>query len=87
MFSSNKAVWFSPDGKRMAYAKFNDTVTPVMTIPVYGQPGNIQFQYTHAAQIRYPKPGTPNPIVSLHVVDLEKSTGTQVKVPVDLDAT
>lgn len=55
VFSSNKAVWFSPDGKRMAYAKFNDTITPVMTIPVYGQPGNLQFQYPHAAQIRYPK--------------------------------
>lgn len=55
VFSSNKAVWISADGKKMAYAKFNDTVTPVMLIPVYGQPGSLQFQYPQAAQIRYPK--------------------------------
>lgn len=55
VFSSNKAVWFSPDGKKLAYAKFNDTLTPVMTIPIYGQPGSLEFQYPRAVQIRYPK--------------------------------
>ncbi|XP_017784773.1 PREDICTED: venom dipeptidyl peptidase 4 [Nicrophorus vespilloides] len=69
VFSSNKAVWFSPDGKKLAYAKFNDSIVPIMSIPVYGQPGNLDFQYPKGVQIRYPKPGTKNPDVSLHVVD------------------
>lgn len=46
-----------------------------MTLPVYGEPGTLEFQYTRAVQVRYPKPGTPNPFVSLHVADLESESG------------
>lgn len=71
VLSSNKAVWISPDTKKLAYAKFNDTLVPIMTIPFYGPPGNAEFQFPKAIQLRYPKPGTKNPDVSLYVVDLE----------------
>lgn len=55
MFSSNKALWVSPDGKKLAYAKFDDRQVRVMTIPLYGEPGSLNSQYTHPVQIRYPK--------------------------------
>jgi dipeptidyl-peptidase-4 len=55
VLSSNKALWFSPDGKKLAYATFNDNKTKVMSIPFYGLPGNQEYQYTHAVNIRYPK--------------------------------
>ncbi|XP_039280619.1 venom dipeptidyl peptidase 4 isoform X1 [Nilaparvata lugens] len=71
VFGGNQAMWFSTDGKRLAFATFNDTTTPVMTIPYYGSPGNFAFQYTQSVNIRYPKPGRPNPEVSLQVADLE----------------
>lgn len=69
--SSNKALWFSPDGKRLAFARYDDTAVPTMVVPVYGEPGNPFFLYPRANIVKYPKAGTPNPNVSLHVIDLD----------------
>ncbi|KAF7397902.1 hypothetical protein HZH68_009124 [Vespula germanica] len=72
VFSSNKALWFSPNGSKLAFGYFNDTLTPVMNIPFYGYPGSLTFQYTSAIPIHYPKSGTKNPSVKLFYVDLEE---------------
>ncbi|KAL2712951.1 venom dipeptidyl peptidase 4 isoform X2 [Vespula squamosa] len=72
VFSSNKALWFSPNGSKLAFGYFNDTLTPVMNIPFYGYPGSLTFQYTSAIPIHYPKSGTKNPSVQLFYVDLEE---------------
>ncbi|XP_014604197.1 PREDICTED: venom dipeptidyl peptidase 4 isoform X1 [Polistes canadensis] len=72
VFSSNKALWFSPNGSKLAFGYFNDTLTPVMNIPFYGYPGSLTFQYTSAIPIHYPKSGTTNPTVKLFYVDLEE---------------
>ncbi|KAF5295430.1 hypothetical protein FQA39_LY13091 [Lamprigera yunnana] len=85
VFSTNEALWFSPDGKKLAYAKFTDTKVKIMTLPVYGEPGNLEFQYTKAVQVRYPKPGTNNPIVSLHVADLEANADLDLPPPPNLE--
>lgn len=86
VLSSKSAAWFSPDGKRLVYAKFNDTRVPLMTIPLYGTPGTLEFQYTRAIQIRYPKPGTKNPDVSLHSVNLEDEKQEVLEPPKTLGA-
>ncbi|CAH0557866.1 unnamed protein product [Brassicogethes aeneus] len=83
VFSSNTALWFSPDGKKLAYGRFNDTKTPLMVLPIYGDPGNPIFQYPRANVIRYPKAGTPNPDVSLHLVELENPSEGKVLSPPD----
>ncbi|XP_036148733.1 venom dipeptidyl peptidase 4 isoform X5 [Monomorium pharaonis] len=71
VFSSNKALWFSPSGTKLVFGYFDDSSTPVMTIPFYGYPGSLTFQYTSAIPIHYPKSGTTNPTVKLFCVDLE----------------
>ncbi|KAF7998266.1 hypothetical protein HCN44_009664 [Aphidius gifuensis] len=71
VFSSNKALWFSPSGKKMAFGFFNDTKSHLMTIPYYGYPGSLSFQYPSAIPVHYPKSGTVNPTVKLFYVDLE----------------
>ncbi|KAJ9586412.1 hypothetical protein L9F63_019941, partial [Diploptera punctata] len=73
VFSSNTALWFSPDSKKLVFATFNDSRTRVMSIPFYGLPNNMEFQYTHAVNIRYPKPGTPNPTIALSLINLEQA--------------
>ncbi|XP_057672414.1 venom dipeptidyl peptidase 4 isoform X1 [Diorhabda carinulata] len=84
VLSSNTALWFSPDGKKLAYARYNDTEVPLMVIPVYGEPGSLIFQYPRANVIKYPKSGTSNPVVTLHYVDLENpSIEYQLKISVD----
>ncbi|XP_054009789.1 venom dipeptidyl peptidase 4-like isoform X2 [Hylaeus anthracinus] len=89
VFGSNKALWFSPSGTKLAFGFFNDTQTPIITIPFYGYPGSLTFQYTSAISIHYPKSGKPNPTVKLFYVDLEKvvqgnASLTEIEHPVEL---
>ena len=63
VLSDTKAMYFSPDGDKLAWFEFNDTDVDVMTITHYGQPGNLQFQYPIQTPLRYPKPGRRNPTV------------------------
>lgn len=70
IFSSNKAMWFSPNGDQLTFIKFNDTETPILSLPVYGPPGSPEFQYTKGITIHYPKSGSNNPTVRLFHVNL-----------------
>ncbi|PWA32182.1 hypothetical protein CCH79_00013430, partial [Gambusia affinis] len=77
MFSSNQGLWWSPGGKYLAYAEFNDTLVHNIEYPWYGE-----GQYPSTISIPYPKPGTPNPVVKLFVVDTDNTTiVTEVVVP------
>merc|ERR1712106_309785 len=68
VLSDTRAIWFSPDGDKIAWIEFNDTNVDVMTITHYGQPGNLQFQYPIQTPLRYPKPGRKNPTVNVFAV-------------------
>ncbi|KAL7369585.1 hypothetical protein ABVT39_002592 [Epinephelus coioides] len=77
MFSSGQGFWWSPGGKYVAYAQFNDTEVHNIEYSWYGN-----NQYPSTVSIPYPKPGTPNPIVKLFVVDTDNVTRiTEVVVP------
>ncbi|XP_017885602.1 venom dipeptidyl peptidase 4 isoform X2 [Ceratina calcarata] len=91
VFGSNKALWFSPSGSKLAFGYFDDSHTPIITIPFYGYPGSLTFQYTSAISIHYPKSGTINPTVKLFYVDLEKVVQgnvslTEIEHPVELSS-
>ena len=55
ILSSNSAMWFSPEGGRLAFATFNDSLVDTMNFPLYGQPGELPFQYPFQQSIKYPK--------------------------------
>ncbi|KAM9835827.1 dipeptidyl peptidase 4-like [Aulostomus maculatus] len=77
MFSSNQGLWWSPGGKYVAYVEFNDTEVQTIKYSWYGAD-----QYPSTVSIPYPKPGTPNPVVKLFVVDTDNTTKiTEVVVP------
>jgi len=61
VLSDTRAIWFSPDGDKIAWIEFNDTNVDVMTITHYGQPGNLQFQYPIQTPLSYRRPGRKNP--------------------------
>ncbi|OAD60840.1 Venom dipeptidyl peptidase 4 [Eufriesea mexicana] len=71
VLASASALWFSPDGRHLAFATFNDTSVKEMVIPMYGEPGNMKDQYPKEMKIKYPKAGSPNPEVSVSVIDLD----------------
>ncbi|EAT37053.1 AAEL010912-PA [Aedes aegypti] len=82
VFSTNIATWFSTDGQKLAFIRFNDTTTRLMKIPIYGPPGHPEFQYPHELALHYPKAGTPNPSVNLYQVNLmNPSVKIEIKPP------
>ncbi|KAF4532688.1 hypothetical protein B566_EDAN002924 [Ephemera danica] len=69
VLSSNLALWFSDDGHMMLYATFNDSLVDELRFPWYGslEEGKL---YPDIRSLRYPKPGTANPMITLFVADL-----------------
>jgi dipeptidyl-peptidase-4 len=58
------AFWWSPDSRKLAFMRFDDSPVPVF--PIYrsdGQHGSLERQ-------RYPEADDPNPYVAVGVVDL-----------------
>ncbi|XP_050080187.1 venom dipeptidyl peptidase 4 isoform X1 [Anopheles maculipalpis] len=84
VFSNNIATWFSPDADRIAFIRFNDTETPLMKIPIYGPPGNPDYQYPRELSLHYPKVGTKNPEVHLFQYDLRTRKLQEIEPPVEL---
>lgn len=74
VFSSNSATWFSPDGKKIAFIRFDDTDVRLMTLPVYGRAGDPTYQYPQNFGVNYPKVAAKNPEVQLFYVDLSVVT-------------
>lgn len=70
VLSSNSAVWFNPNGTRLAFIRFDDTPTRIINFPVYGDAGDLRYQYPFNRPVSYPKAGSPNPNVQLFTVDL-----------------
>ena len=60
-----KAFWWSPDSKKLAFMRFDDTKVPMF--PIYGSTG----QHGYTEETRYPKAGDPNPEVRVGFVPAE----------------
>ncbi|KAJ1654939.1 Dipeptidyl peptidase 4 [Dispira simplex] len=58
------SAWWSPDGQCLTYLRLDDTPVPEFDIPMY-HPENRSQVYTDMMRVRYPKPGYPNPLVSV----------------------
>lgn len=69
------AMWWSPDGTRLAYYRFDESKVP----DYYLQLDQTKLQSTVDAEA-YPKAGAPNPIVDLFVYDV--ATNKSVKIDV-----
>ena len=54
MFSSNEGLWWSPGGRHVAFAEFNDTQVHTIEYSWYGKE-----QYPKTVVIPYPKVGHP----------------------------
>ncbi|RSH95247.1 hypothetical protein EHS25_000333 [Saitozyma podzolica] len=74
VFETDKAVWWSPDGKALAYLRSDESAVKDYKLEYYN-PTNDAFdvhQYPTELDMKYPKPGTPNPLVSVHTFSLSE---------------
>ncbi|MCL7987978.1 S9 family peptidase [Sphingobacterium sp. lm-10] len=62
-----KAFWWSPDSKRLAFMRFDDSQVPMF--PIYASPG----QHGYVEKTRYPKAGDKNPAVRVGFVEVAGS--------------
>ncbi len=63
-----RAFWWSPDSQRIAYMSLDDSKVPIYTLV------DDRGQSQKLLEGRYPKPGDPNPVARLGVVDLNAQT-------------
>ncbi|KAB8356458.1 hypothetical protein FH972_024041 [Carpinus fangiana] len=89
VFSGNSATWWSEDGNYIAFLQTNETAVqeyPVqyfLSRPSGTRPVEWLEAYPEVRQIKYPKAGTPNPVVRIRFFDVAK--GTVFDVPVEND--
>ncbi|PFH50952.1 hypothetical protein AMATHDRAFT_80539 [Amanita thiersii Skay4041] len=74
IFSSDYALWWSPDSSKVAFLAFDETLVDEFKFPVYNPTENSDevVPYTSEVVMKYPKPGYNNPLVSVHVFDLDR---------------
>ncbi|XP_076369870.1 prolyl endopeptidase FAP-like [Tachypleus tridentatus] len=70
ILGKTKPLWWSEDGTRLCYASFDDSGVAEVQYPWYGDYTDENNIYPSLKKVRYPKPGTENPIATLWVVDI-----------------
>lgn len=64
-------MWWSPDSTHIAYLRLDETEVPEFYLQLYT---DRNASYPKQQNIKYPKAGAPNPLVSLHIYSLESNT-------------
>ncbi|KAM3510117.1 hypothetical protein MY11210_006034 [Beauveria gryllotalpidicola] len=75
-----EALWYSPDGKFIAYLSLNDTGVGTYTIPYFMNGKEFAPAYPKELKVRYPKAGTTNPRVSLHLLNVESRESKNIPI-------
>ncbi len=78
-FSFNRAYEWSPDGKYLAYMKFDESKVKTYTLKFY--PDDYKKPYPEIYTYKYPKAGEANSKVTVHIYNL--GTGKTLKVQID----
>ncbi len=69
-----KAFEWSPDGKRIAYYRFDESAVKEFSMDMYGPLYPEQYRF------KYPKAGEENSKVSIHIYDLESNKAVEIKL-------
>jgi len=75
-FGFSRGFYWSPDGKSIAYYRFDETEVPEFGMNMFGD------LYPQAYEFKYPKAGETNSNVTLHVYKL----GSEETIKVDVEA-
>ncbi|PKP48953.1 MAG: S9 family peptidase [Bacteroidetes bacterium HGW-Bacteroidetes-11] len=87
-FSFNKAFEWSPDGKKLAYMKFDERNVKMFGMTMFqGQKPALDENalYPANSQFKYPKAGEDNSVVTVHIYNLESGNTIRVNVGPEKD--
>jgi len=76
------AFWWSPDSRKLAYLRTDETDVPVFTLNRLDEPDGIHGLIEATP---YPKPGDPNPKVKMGIADLTSGKTIWVKTDYNID--
>ena len=72
-FGFPQAYAWSPDGKKLAYYRFDESNVRLFSLTSYGDLYPAMYQY------KYPKAGEENSLVTLHVYDLQDGVTVDIR--------
>jgi len=78
-FGFTRAFQWSPDGKYLAYYRFDERKVPEYTLPIYNGLYPENYKY------KYPKAGEPNSIVEIRIHNLADATSVTVNTGKETD--
>ena len=87
-FGFNKAFWWSPDSKFLAFIRFDETKVPEFSMTMYGGDSPVieaNKLYPGQATFRYPKAGETNSTVSVLSYELYSKLLNKVNIGTDTD--
>lgn len=76
------AFWWSPDSRKIAYLRTDESDVPVFTLNRLDLSDDIHGQLE---QVPYPKAGDPNPKVKMGVADVSDAKTTWIKTDYSID--
>jgi dipeptidyl-peptidase-4 len=80
--SNYAAFWWSPDGSKLAYLRFDESEVPVFTLNRLDETDGV---HGLLEQVHYPKAGDPNPKVKMGIADVPTAKTTWVKTDYSVD--
>ncbi|KAF2277364.1 seprase [Westerdykella ornata] len=80
-FGDRYTLWYSPDGKYIAFLSFNETGVETFRVPYYMDGKKVAPVYPRELELRYPKVGTKNPTVQFNLLDVE--AGSYATLPIE----
>jgi dipeptidyl aminopeptidase len=89
VFQGNSATWWSEDGEYIAFLRTDESTVPTYPVqyfvsrPSGAKPKPGEENYPEVQNIKYPKAGAPNPIVSLKFYHVAKGEVFDVNIEDD----
>ncbi len=74
VFSADFALWWAPDSSKLAFLAFDETSVDEFSFPIYNptEDSYAVIPYPDSVTMKYPKPGYSNPLVSVHVFQMDE---------------
>jgi len=74
VYAGPLALWWSPNSEKVAFLSFDETAVDEFTYPVYNptEDSHTVVPYPDHVTMKYPKPGYHNPLVSVHIFELDR---------------